>query len=73
MGKGVRAPARQSHRAARQAASLTPLPNETPWQQGDGTQQGYKTAFILSRLYPAVVNKHVTTDEATGHRAGCPH
>lgn len=74
VGKGAGAqPARQSHRAARQTASLAPALNESRWQEGDDTEQQYKTTFILSHLRPAVVNKHVTTDEATGNRAGCFH
>lgn len=62
-------------RAARQAASPAPSLNQSSWHEGDDTEQGYKmtTTFILSHLYPEVVNKHVTTDEATGNRASCFH
>lgn len=57
-------------RAAEVSASSTPSLSKPSWQEGDDTHQGYKTTFILS---PEAVNKHVTTDEATGNYASCFH
>lgn len=66
-GNGARAePTGQS-----QAGGQLQLLPERPWQKGDDTELGYGTTFILSYLRPAVVNKHVTTDEATRSHAGC--